>query len=114
MTKSLKLVLENSFYKIKGGKKRKIKIICSAAVNHILHTTPNKITLTVSNEPLEHSTQVFVTKNGFYRWYYYWKDFPVHGGIVSNEAEEILNKLFPKARTDGMDPNHPLWIQIIP
>lgn len=128
MTKSFQLTLNDkstyytaiSLKKVKQGSetfhtKINTKALCVPFIKFLLNSQspPTKIKLTLSTEEIPNSLKVFVTKSGFYRWYYSCPNFPTHG-CVTNFAEEILNKLFPTALENGLDQPHPLFIKVVP
>jgi len=69
------------------------------------------LSLTASTEEIPGSLKIYVTKNGFYRWYYFCPGFPIFGG-VTHFTEDILNKLFPNAKEDGKDTPHEIFLTL--
>ncbi len=125
MTKSFQLTLntQSTYYtavalkKVKQGSetfhtKINAKALCVPFIKFLLNSQspPTKVKLTISTDEIPGSLKVYVTKSGFYRWYYLYPNFPIHGGLPPF-SEEILNKLFPNEPTNGLNQTHPLWIK---
>ena len=120
MTKSFRLTRNDSFYtavtlkKVKQGnevfhKQINTKAVCSKFIHWLSGTTPDTINITVSTDENPGATKIFVTKCGYYRWWWSNPKSTLCGGIP-NFTEEILTKFFPNANEQGKDTPHPLWI----
>ena len=105
MTKTFNLQQQDNHYEL-----FKVPMICMEFVNRFVKDS-EKITVTISTEPLPESQRVFVCKGGFYRWGWNIPETQESSGMFPL-AEDLLCRVFPDALENGLDQPKPLWIQI--
>jgi hypothetical protein len=84
-------------------------IMCIDFVERCMGASPDFVTLTISTDPVEKYQKVLIIKTGYYRWNWYITEWNTGSGIYPC-AEDILNKIFPNARIDGLDTYKELYI----
>jgi len=103
MTKELTLQRDDDVYRL-----GKTPIICNSFVSKLIGDC-QQVHVTISTEEIASSSRAYVCKEGYYRWYWVIPESKTAGGMFI-EAEEIIDKLFPDAQTNGLDKPKPIWI----